>query len=73
MGASRWIRRERAALSVTDGRRGQLDDEHNFIRCVGFPIKIRGKEPLRTTPSICGLTASNQNILGPYSGCIKPR
>jgi hypothetical protein len=37
MGSPRWIRRELAVLSVTDGRRERVDDVSNHTTYVGFP------------------------------------
>ena len=35
-----WIRRERAALSVTDDCRGRVDDDYNSSLYVGFPTLL---------------------------------
>jgi hypothetical protein len=39
-GITAWIRRERAALSVTDKSRGRIDDDYNNNSYVRFPTLI---------------------------------
>jgi hypothetical protein len=60
-GITAWIRRERAALSVTDDCRGRIDDAYNSNPYVGLPTLLILASGYRVGPG-CGIRAGFRRV-----------